>query len=99
MQRKEDVEIMKDELKNFRYQIDDIDKAILEKLLLRFDVVQKINKYKTTQDILVESVSRERCLLEKARKTLTNSEFQEYIIQIYIEIITQSKCYQKKNRR
>ena len=89
---------MKKEIKDFRSQIDEVDKELFQELIMRFDIIQEINRYKEVRGIPVESRIRESILLEKANQLLKDTEFKEYIINVYLEIIKQSKEYQKNNR-
>ncbi|AWZ39074.1 chorismate mutase [Ligilactobacillus murinus] len=89
---------MKKEIEDFRSQINKVDEALFQELIMRFDIVQEINQYKEVRDIPVESKMRESILLERANQLLEDTEFKEYIINVYIEIIKQSKKYQKNNR-
>lgn len=89
---------MKKEIEDFRSQINKVDEALFQELIMRFDIVQEINQYKEVRDIPVENKMRESILLERANQLLEDTEFKEYIINVYIEIIKQSKKYQKNNR-
>lgn len=76
---------MKKEIEDFRSQINKVDEALFQELIMRFDIVQEINQYKEVRDIPVESKMRESILLERANQLLEDTEFKEYIINVYIE--------------
>lgn len=46
---------MKKEIEDFRSQINKVDEALFQELIMRFDIVQEINQYKEVRDIPVES--------------------------------------------
>ena len=78
-----------------RKDIDAIDNEVMKLLDKRFDVAKAIGEEKKKQNIKVLDSSREQAILDKV-DNISSKEHSEYIKQIYIKIMEQSREYQNK---
>ena len=82
-------------INELREKIDTIDNQIIELLDERFDVAKAIGEEKKKNNIQVLDSNREQAILDKV-DSKASKEHAEYIKQIYIKIMEQSREYQKK---
>mgnify|MGYP003312070470 CR=1 FL=1 len=82
------------ELENLRSQIDQIDGELKQLLLKRLNVVLKIGEVKKQQGIDIQDLTRERAVLDNITAGLSE-QAREYVKNIYLEIIKNSKNLQK----
>lgn len=78
-----------------RVQIDEIDTKLVTLLLKRFEITDEIGRYKLKNKLPILNKSRERELLESIKAQLRNKIDTESIIEIYKEILKQSKKRQR----
>lgn len=78
-----------------RVQIDEIDTKLVALLLKRFEITDEIGRYKLKNELPILNKSRERELLESIKAQLRNKIDTESIIEIYKEILKQSKKRQR----
>ena len=82
-------------INELRGKIDTIDNQIIELLDERFDVAKAIGEEKKKNNIQVLDSKREQVILDKV-DSKASKEHAEYIKQIYIKIMEESKEYQNK---
>lgn len=82
-------------INELRGKIDNIDNQIIELLDERFDVAKAIGEEKKKNNIQVLDSKREQVILDKV-DLKASKEHAEYIKQIYIKIMEESKEYQNK---
>ena len=82
-------------INELRGKIDNIDNQIIELLDERFDVAKAIGEEKKKNNIQVLDSKREQVILDKV-DSKASKEHAEYIKQIYIKIMEESKEYQNK---
>ena len=82
------------EIKDLREMIDSLDREIVELLVKRMNVSAEVAAYKIKNNMPVLDKSREEALLEKI--SALSGDMSEYTHGIYLEILKQSKEYQKK---
>lgn len=83
-----------EKLKEFRKEIDLIDKEIRDLLIKRLNSVEKIGDFKRENCIEIEDKNREEEVLNQLTLGLDNKQ-KEYIVSIYKKIIDASKNAQK----
>lgn len=79
-------------LKEYRSQINEIDNRLIELLDMRLEVAKEIGNYKRENNLPVFNEERENEIYEKIREEAKEIES---IIEIYAEIMKQSKDLQK----
>ena len=82
------------EITSLRNEIDSLDKEITALLIKRMGVSAQVAQYKIENDLPVLDKSREEALLNKIASL--SGDMAEYTLQVYREILRQSKEYQKK---
>ena len=82
-------------INELRGKIDNIDNQIIELLDERFDVAKAIGDEKKKNNIQVLDSKREQVILDKV-DSKASKEHAEYIKQIYVKIMEQSREYQSK---
>ena len=82
-------------INELREKIDTIDNQIIELLDERFDVAKAIGEEKKKNNIQVLDSKREQVILDKV-DSKASKEHAEYIKQIYIKIMEESKECQNK---
>lgn len=80
------------DLRWYRSQIDEIDNKLIELLDMRLEVAKEIGNYKRENNLPVFNGKRENEIYERIREV---AEEKESIIEIYAEIMRQSKDLQK----
>ena len=84
---------MNKELTELRAEIDEIDAQIKNLLVKRMQTVLKIGQNKKQNCLNVYDSAREQAVLEKVTQGL-NDEQREYVYNVYLEIIKNSKNIQ-----
>ena len=79
-----------------RLLIDDIDAKMLELFEKRLEVALQIAKYKKENNLPVLDSNREKEVITKNVKKLSNKKYQEYYEMFLKEIMNISKMYQEK---
>ena len=86
------------DLKDYREQIDKIDREIVLLLARRFEIVGKISDYKKKNNLQVLDKKREKVILEeKLNLAQKNNLDEEFIVDIFKKIMEQSKKIQDTN--
>ncbi len=85
-----------DDLTNIRSEIDLIDKDLVELLEKRLDLVKSVIEYKINNNIDILDTSREDYILEKNRSLLQNTDYSNYIDDLFISIMKTSREMQNK---
>jgi monofunctional chorismate mutase len=80
-----------DYLNNKRKKINKLDKKIIILLRKRFAVTSSIGKYKRENSINVLDSGREKIILDKLSSNATETLSKEAIINIYTQIMSESK--------
>lgn len=84
-----------EELKEIRENINKIDKEIIKLLEKRFDLSKKVRAYKISHNKKIYDPVREKEILKKIKED--NPKYGKYFVEIYKEIMDQSKNLQKEN--
>ena len=84
-----------EDLKEIRNQINKIDEEIIDLLEKRFDLSKKVREYKISHNKKIYDPVREKEILEKIKED--NPKYGKYFVEIYQEIMDQSKNLQKEN--
>lgn len=84
-----------EDLKEIRNQINKIDKEIIDLLEKRFDLSKKVRAYKIYHNKKIYDPVREKEILKKIKDN--NPKYGKYFVEIYQEIMDQSKNIQKEN--
>ncbi len=82
------------EINQLRNKIDSLDKEIVRLLAERMGVSALVAEYKIKNSMPVFDKAREEALLEKI--AALSGDMSEYTVNIYLEILKQSKVYQEK---
>jgi monofunctional chorismate mutase len=82
------------DLREFRNQIDNIDKEIVKLFEKRMEIVLDVAKYKKQNHIPVLDSSREEEVINKNIGYLKNKELENYLRKFYINFMNLSKDYQ-----
>ncbi|MDK2868720.1 MAG: maltose O-acetyltransferase [Clostridiales bacterium] len=83
-------------LDQLRKELNDLDKALIELLEKRFEVTEQVGAFKQRENMVVLQPEREAEILDRIAKTLSESDYSEYIIEIYRSIFEQSRSQQSK---
>lgn len=81
------------DLHELRNEIDDLDKKIVPLLAARMNVAAEVAEYKGIKEMPILDKDREQALLEKIR-ALAEDKYADYIVNIYEQILINSKAYQ-----
>ena len=82
------------EINQLRNKIDSLDKEIVRLLAERMGVSALVAEYKIKNSMPVLDKAREEALLEKI--AALSGDMSEYTVNIYLEILKQSKAYQER---
>ena len=80
------------ELEILRKRIDNLDNSIARLLLSRLEIAKKIGKLKKKSNSKIFDLKRETKVINNVKKSSRNNKF---VVEIYKEIIEQSKKVQK----
>ena len=83
------------ELNEYRKQIDEIDRELVELFVRRMNVAAGVADYKRQHNLPVLDASRERALLNKISE-LAGEEFEDYACTLYNTLLDVSRSYQHK---
>lgn len=86
---------------NRRIEIDGLDEQIVKLLVKRFDSAKEISKQKKLLGKLDYDPDREKLIFDKISELCNNEGSEEicsYIVEIYSELLKQSKLYQASNK-
>lgn len=83
------------ELNEYRQQIDEIDRQLVDLFVRRMNVAAEVAEYKREHKLPVLDASRERALLNKISE-LAGSDFEDYACTLYHSILDLSRSYQHK---
>lgn len=83
------------ELNEYRHQIDEIDRQLVDLFVRRMNVAAGVAEYKREHNLPVLDASRERALLNKISE-LAGSEFEDYACTLYGSLLDLSRSYQHK---
>lgn len=86
---------MENKLKTYRLEIEKIDKAMIDLLIARFDICDKIGAYKKKVNLPIEDKKREQELLQQYLSFLPK-KYQIYYQNIFQEILKCSKSIQER---
>lgn len=81
-------------IKEYRREIDQIDKAILEKFHERMSVVEKIARYKIENNLPITNKEREEEVLDSI-EVISGPELGQYSKELFRSIMEISKEYQR----
>jgi chorismate mutase len=84
------------ELNQFRVDLDEIDKTIIEQLEKRFNIAREMKEYKDEHNIDVYDPIREEEVLDNVKKRVNRDLFREPIMDIYKLILKESISLQSK---
>lgn len=84
-----------EDLKEIRQNINKIDEEIIGLLEKRFDLSKKVRAYKISHNKKIYDPVREKEILKKIKED--NPKYGKYFVEIYKEIMDQSKNLQKEN--
>lgn len=84
-----------DRLDNYRKEIDDIDKEIVNLFEKRMETVLKVAKYKKENKMEVFQSSREDIVLNKAISNLRDKKYTDGVIELFNLLMELSKNLQK----
>lgn len=84
------------ELNQFRVDLDEIDKTIIEQLEKRFNIAREMKEYKDEHKIDVYDPIREEEVLDNVKKRVNRDLFREPIMDIYKLILKESISLQSK---
>lgn len=82
------------EINELRNKIDLLDREIVKLLTARMNISAEVAAYKLANRMPVLDKAREEALLEKIDSL--SGDMSEYIHEIYLEILKESKLYQEK---
>ncbi len=83
------------DLKDYREQIDEIDREIVALLTKRFGIVKSIADYKKKNNLQILDKKREKVVLEeKLNLAQKNNLDEEFVVDIFEKIMEQSKKIQ-----
>ena len=82
------------EINVIRDAIDELDREIVELLVQRMALSAEVAEYKKKNNMPILDKAREEALLEKIASL--SGGMNEYTRGVYLEILNQSKAYQKK---
>ena len=85
-------------LDELRVKIDAADKRLLEVLLERFELVERVGRFKEENGLKVEDLGREAAVLRRIAEKVEAAGKDEYlqgVLRIYREIFVQSKGIQR----
>lgn len=83
------------ELNEYRQQIDEIDRQLVDLFVRRMNVAAGVAEYKREHNLPVLDASRERALLNKISE-LAGKEFEDYACTLYHSLLELSRSYQHK---
>lgn len=81
------------DLLELRNEIDELDRKIVPLLVTRMSVAAEVAEYKKANEMPILDKDREQALLEKI-KGLAADKYAEYIVDIYEQVLADSKAYQ-----
>ncbi|NLZ49973.1 MAG: chorismate mutase [Clostridiales bacterium] len=84
------------ELKEYRNEIDLIDKELVQLLEKRLELSKKIGQYKKERNMEVLNIEREKEVLEKNLSLVEIHDYRPYISEILKAIMEESKKLQSK---
>ena len=85
-----------EKLKEYRKNIDRIDKQIIELLKERFEISKKIGKYKKQNNLPVKNKKREKQIIQKRKGSLEKTSLDsKFIKKIFKLILKESQRIQK----
>lgn len=82
------------ELNKARAEINNIDKEIVNLLEKRFNIVNKIGRYKRKQNLPIYDEDREKQVIESCVSFLENKQYSKCIDDIYFQIMRSCKDIQ-----
>jgi len=83
------------DIKDIRNNIDQVDNQLLELLKERFNLASDVIEFKKLNNLEIENKQREEEIIKEIENKL-DEDNKEEIINIFKEIIKQSKVYQSK---
>ena len=86
---------IKENIKNFRNRIDDIDNKIMELLVKRFSIVSKIGEIKNINKLKITNQNREEEIIDRLSKEYIGALNKNQIASIFNPIYSISKQIQK----
>lgn len=85
-----------EKLKEYRKNIDRIDKQIIELLEERFEISKKIGKYKKQNNLPIKNKKREKQIIQRRIKSLENTNLKpRFIKKILKFILKESRTIQR----
>ncbi len=82
-------------LKKYRKEIDKIDNNLARSLLNRVKVVKKVGDFKKKHKIEIINKNREKEILQKVQNKAKSKKEKDYLNNIFMEIIINSRKAQK----
>jgi len=83
------------DIKDIRNEIDHVDKEILKLLNKRFKLASDVIEFKKLNNLPIENKQREEEIIKMIGESV-DVEINDEVIEIYKEIMKQSKVYQSK---
>ena len=83
------------DIKDIRNEIDQVDKEILKLLNKRFKLASDVIEFKKLNNLPIENKQREEEIIKMIGESV-DVEINDEVIEIYKEIMKQSKVYQSK---
>lgn len=86
----------KEQLKELREQIDQIDRQMVELFEKRMDVVCQVAEYKRRNGLPILQTDREKVVLEKAKGLLRNKEYEQALESFMGHLMSLSRIQQAR---
>lgn len=83
-------------MEELREEINNVDEQIMELLMVRLHLVNKIGVFKKKNNIPILDEEREKCIYDKINDGYLLDEHRNFITSVYREIISKSKEYQNE---
>lgn len=83
-------------LENYRKEIDEIDKKLVELFERRMDCAQKVGEYKKSKGMEIFVPEREKSIIEKRLNQVKNEEYKAYTAELFEELMRLSRSLQSK---
>ena len=87
---------IKENIKNFRNQIDNIDNKLMELLVKRFSICSKIGEIKNINKLTIDDKNRENQIIDRLSKEYVGALDRDHVASIFNPIYSISKQLQKK---
>ena len=83
-------------LNEIREKINEVDEALIKSFKLRMALVKEVALYKKENNMPIFDSKREEELIKKNISLLNDKELEEYYLNFFNSLLSESKKYQKK---